>query len=245
MEIYIAEGDVDVLFYNNIIKSLRKRINIRNSKQLKNKDFSLISSNCNGAFILHDLNLKFNSPTVNLFIYPSDFVKFVKNLEYYLECDLKFIKKEDRSYPVGKLDDIEIYFMHYKDEHEAEMKWKERVKRINFDNIFIMMTDRDGCSFEDLQEFDKLPYKNKVVFTHKEYPKIKSAFYVKGFENQNSVGDLFAYKNRFTGYKYYDDFNYIEWFNSKEIAKDGETEGLLNVNFKPEDLKEKINVSGE
>jgi uncharacterized protein (DUF1919 family) len=208
-----------MLFYGKIISILRKKINMKNSKRLKNKDFSLLASNCNGAFILHDLNLKFNSPTVNLFMYPSDFVKYIKNLEYYSKCDLKFIKKDDTAYPVGKLDDIEIHFMHYKDENEAERKWRERTDRIDFDNMFIMMTDRDGCSLEDLKEFDKLPYKNKVVFTHKEYPEIKSSVYIKGFENEKNVGNLYSYKNRFTGYKYYDDFDYVEWFNSRTAEK--------------------------
>lgn len=76
------------------------------------------------------------------------------------------------------------------------------------------MTDRDGCTFEDLPSFDRLPYKNKVVFTHRKYPQIKSAYYIKGFENHKNVGDLYKYKSLLTLKKYYDDFNYIEWFNS-------------------------------
>lgn len=49
---------------------LRKAVNWKNQKRLKNRDFSLLSSNCNGVFILHDLGLRFNSPTVNLWITP-------------------------------------------------------------------------------------------------------------------------------------------------------------------------------
>lgn len=49
------------------------------------------------------------------------------------------------------------------------------------------MTDRDGCTKEDLIEFDKLSYKNKIVFTHVPYDDIKSAVYIKGFEKDNEV----------------------------------------------------------
>lgn len=42
-------------------------INNRNKQLLKNKNFSLISSNCLGGFMLHNLNIRFNTPTINLF----------------------------------------------------------------------------------------------------------------------------------------------------------------------------------
>jgi uncharacterized protein (DUF1919 family) len=182
-------------------------------KRLTNKDFSLVSSNCNGAILLHDLKLRFNSPTVNLFMYPRDFIKYVSDIRHYSNCEIYFKEDKDLSYPVGFLEDIEIHFMHYPNEEEAKQKWIERTKRINFENIFIMMTDRDGCTMQDLINFDNLPYKNKVVFTHQPYPEIKSAYYIKGFENQGSVGELFHYKSRISLKRYYDDFNYVNWFN--------------------------------
>lgn len=54
---------------------LRKRINTKNRERLDNKDFSLLSSNCLGGFILHDLGLRFNSPFINLWLKPGDFIK--------------------------------------------------------------------------------------------------------------------------------------------------------------------------
>ena len=126
-----------------------------------------------------------------------------------------FINKENIDYPVGMLDDIKLYFVHYESEEQARSKWIERSKRINLENLFILMTDRDGCTKDDLIEFDNLPYKNKIVFTHVPYDDIKSAVYIKGFEKDNEVGMCFKFKNRFTGKKYYDDFDYVSWFNNK------------------------------
>lgn len=192
---------------------LRNVYNKNNRKKLNNKDFSVIASNCNGAFILHDLGLRFNSPFVNLWMKPDDFIKFLSKIEYYLSCDMSFVSEEGIDYPVGVLGDVRIYFQHYKTEKEAKEKWTTRSKRINFDNLFIMFTDRDGCTYENLRDFDKLPYKNKVVFTNKPYKEFKSAFYLKGFEKEKSVGMCYKYKSRFSIKKHYDDFNYVEWFN--------------------------------
>lgn len=201
---------------NNVNQMLRKRINKINRKKLKNKDFSLICSNCNGAFILHDLGMRFNSPTVNLWMKPDHFIRFLQDIQHYLKCDMTFIEEPNVDYPIGVLDDIKIYFQHYQTKEEAKNKWIERSKRINFDNLFIMFSDRDGCTYQDLCDFEKLPYKNKVVFTHKPYPEFKTAHYIKGWEKEECVGMCFEFKNKFSGKKHYDDFDYIKWFNQEK-----------------------------
>ncbi|PRI53509.1 hypothetical protein BVZ80_01249B, partial [Haemophilus influenzae] len=40
----------------------------------------------------------------------------------------------------------------------------------------------------------------------------KSAYYIKGFEKQNQVGDIFEFSG-WNGKKYYDQFDYVKWFN--------------------------------
>mgnify|MGYP004584309291 FL=1 len=102
---------------------LRKIINRFNQKKLKNKEFTLISSNCNGCLICHDLNVRFNSPFVNLYLDARDFIKYLKNMKHYNNCELSFINKENIDYPVGMLDDIKLYFVHYESEEQARNKW--------------------------------------------------------------------------------------------------------------------------
>lgn len=192
----------------------RKFINHQLKSRLKNHGMTVISANCVGAFILHDLSEPFNSPFVNLYLSPKNFIRYLQDIEFYRQQPLEFIASE-KNYPVGKLADIEIHFMHYHDEQEAREKWQIRSARINPNNLFIIMTDKDGeqgITYEDLVAFDQLPFKHKVVFTHKSYPELRSAFYIKGFEQQNQVGDLFAFSG-WNGTKYYDQFDYVAWFN--------------------------------
>lgn len=187
-------------------------INRPNRKRLTNTNPTIIASNCNGGFIAHDLNLRFNSPFVNLFLTPKDFIRYLKNIEFYQQQNLTFVQTE-KAYPVAKLADITLYFMHYHSEQEAEQKWNERTKRMDLDNLFVMMTERDGCEYQDLIEFDALPFKNKVVFTHKNYPEIKSTVYIQGFENNAIIGDIFEYTG-LNGKRYYDQFDYVAWLNN-------------------------------
>ena len=199
-----------------INKIQRIFINRQLKSRLQNHGMTVISANCVGAFILHDLNEPFNSPFVNLYLSPSDFVRYLQNIEFYQRQSLTFIQSE-KPYPVAKLADLKVHFMHYRNSKEAQQKWLVRSARMNLDNLFIMMTDKDdaqGIAYEDLAAFDQLPFKNKVVFTRKPYPEFKSAFYIKGFEKQNQVGDLFTFSG-WNGVKYYDQFDYVAWFNGK------------------------------
>ncbi|SPX43244.1 exopolysaccharide biosynthesis protein [Haemophilus influenzae] len=167
-------------------------INRTLQRKLTNQGMTVISANCMGAFILHDLHQPFNSPFVNLYLSPQDFLRYLQNMDFYRTQPLTFVQTE-KSYPVGKLADLDIHFMHYHSEQEANEKWQLRTSRMKLDNLFIMMTDRDGVTEKDIQLFDQLPFKNKVIFTHKPYPAFKSAYYIKGFEKQNQVGDIFEF----------------------------------------------------
>lgn len=198
-------------FKRAVNKFQRMRINQQLQQRLTNHSMSVIASNCNGALILHDLHEPFRSPFVNLYVEPSDFVRYLANLDDYNAQPLTF-EESDKPYPVGKLADIRLHFMHYHSQAEAKQKWETRLKRLNLDNLFIIMTDRDGATYQDLVNFDRLPFKNKVLFTHQPYPELASAFYIHGFEKQAQVGDLFEFSG-WNGKKYYDQFDYVSWFN--------------------------------
>ena len=157
---------------------LRTFINKKNHGKLKNNNITIISSNCLAGVIYHELNLEFLSPTINLRLSPSDFIKFVDNLEYYLGKDILEDKTKKMGYPVGQLDDLTIYYVHYRNFEEAKNKWQERCQRINFEKMYFVMSERDGCTYEDIRNFENLKYKNKIIFTHKNYPEFKNSYYI-------------------------------------------------------------------
>lgn len=144
----------------------------------KLENISIISSNCIGGVLSHDYKLKFMSPTVNLFMLPNDYIKFVKNIRHYIQCDVTEITNTNAPYPLGKLDDITLFFVHYPSFEFARAKWNERKQRIHFENLFLVFTDQNGCSEENVKEFSKFPYP-KVFFTsQKKYAKYDFAVYM-------------------------------------------------------------------
>ena len=191
----------------------------RKRKKLKNLTPTIISSNCNGEFMYYDMKLQFRSPTINLWFNMNDYVKFLENLHWYLNQPIQEVKNHNANCPIGLLADIEIQFTHYKTFEEAVRKWNERKERIDWDNLFIIAIDGDGCSYESLKKFDSLPYKNKVIFTHIPYPEIKSSYYIKGFEDKDGVGILLYFKKQFLIRRYLDDFDYVSFLNGKGLGK--------------------------
>jgi uncharacterized protein (DUF1919 family) len=173
---------------------------------------SIISQNCIGCLMSHDLGLPFNSPTVNLYMEADDYIRFLENLDYYLEIDgrnIKFIESE-RTYPVGYLGDIKMFFVHYRTEQEVIKKWNARRIRVNKNNMFIIMTDRDGCTEQIFQRFTSLKFKNKLFFSHEEKDE-NFVVYMPCFRKKNQVGSLTDFCN-ILGKRYYEKyFDYISW----------------------------------
>ncbi len=195
-------------------------INPRNRRRLKNRDISILCNNCVGAVISHDLGLQFRSPFVNLWLCPKDYIKFCENIAYYKSCELNFISPHEKEveYPVAKLDDIYIYFQHYQTEDEARDSWNNRKARTNSNNMCCLLIERDGCTKEDLIRFSRLPYP-KASLVHIPMPDVNDTYYIRGFEHGREVGNSIDYKrNHFFGRRYYDDFDYVSFFN--EVKND-------------------------
>lgn len=198
---------------NKFKKKLIKLIGKVNNLKIKNKKITIISNNCWGGIFYRNHNLEYLSPTIGLFFMGDDYIKFIYNIQEYINLELEFIKIEDSKYydylrkigynsPIGKINDVEIMFMHYKDEQEALEKWNRRKKRIDWNNIIYKFSDQNCCSFKNLEDFQKFNAKNKILFTTRKYEKIDS-IQIKKYKNSENVGDdIKSYKKYFNMVKY-------------------------------------------
>ena len=113
------------------------------------------------------------------------------------------------------LDDIKLYFNHYKTNEEAEEKWEERKKRMNMDNLFILMCDRDGITDEDMLRLNEVKCRNKVVLTAKEHPAVDFAFQLPEYANEDYVG-YYLGKNAITDKTVVEKhFDFVKWLNGE------------------------------
>lgn len=92
-----------------------------------------------GGHVYRFFAMPYDSPTIGLYFFSADYIKFVSNLRYYIEQDLTFIDYTESKYkdellknnqlnvPIGKLHDIEIVFLHYHSIEEAQTDRKSVV----------------------------------------------------------------------------------------------------------------------
>ena len=129
---YAKKKIVPVVF--KISKSLRRKID---RIKLVNGNFTIFACNCSAGCMYHDLGLRFDSPTINLYIYPEHYIQLLKDPIYYFNKNIKFLSKENKKepFPVGTIGDgerkITIFFNHYNSEEDALNKWNDRVTRIH------------------------------------------------------------------------------------------------------------------
>ncbi len=170
---------------------------------LKDENFSIICNNCLGGFIYQYYNVEYRTPTLGLFFLAVDYVKFLSNIQFYLSKELKFISlKESMHYedfkdsnlsidfPIARLSDIEIFFMHYKNEEEVIEKWNRRINKINWNDLIIVFAENKTCTLEIIKQFDTLPFKNKVCFTREEHKEIKSSCFIEEMKDPKTIWDV-------------------------------------------------------
>lgn len=190
-------------------------------RRLQNRNFSIITDTCIGGVIYHELGLPFLSPTINLWMENVDFYKFAHNLKHYMSADLRFVPSPDPT-PVAYCDDILIHFNHYKTEAEAASKWYERRKRINWDNLFLITSDRP-CDREvtkdDILSLQKIPCKGRLVFSVKD---ISDCDYVLKYDKDpqgNYVKTYMLDKTWLGTWKWEHMFDYVYWLNTGKLKK--------------------------
>ena len=191
---------------------LNSRRILQNSRrrQLKIKDFTIISNNCWGGICYEHFGLRKNSPTVGCFIFAEEYLKMCSNFQQYMQNEIQMISFDESKHiewlkrnhvsicPVGLLNDIEIIFMHYKNADVAKEKWIQRVNRINYNRLIFKFSFMNECSVEQLREFDNLALSGtKFMFVNREDLKGKCGIYYPGYEKDDQITNDTFYWNKY------------------------------------------------
>ena len=205
----------------------------RRAAKLINHEFTIISNTCVGGVITHNVGEQFRSPTVNLIIYEDQFLVFCRHLKEYSTCPVEKPTEVEApqfasfTYPIGilrgasvDLPDINLLFVHYKTFEEAKEKWEARFRRVNYDDIFVIMDRGLDARDEILDAFYRLPYEHKVFFTHKEDPKRWPNNFRFSFYTPDKYVSGCLYYNKWKGaeaHHWMDEFDYVRWLNDGAI----------------------------
>lgn len=216
--INLIKGRIKGLFYR-VLKYPRLYYHKIKAKRHKgNSSLSIVCNNCTGGIILHDLGLRFNTPTINtLFFNFDDFYYFVQHIEVFAKKELLELKHNTKEYPIGYLEYdgriIQIGLVHYSTFDEGKSKWEERFKRIDYNNLFIIWEGKE-IDREELESFKEIKYPKQVYSLDiddfsKLYP-----FYVGHIMYKSWFpGKILEYKHLLSLKRYLDDFNYIKFLN--------------------------------
>ena len=146
-------------------------------KALNNDDFTIISNNCWGGHVYRRFGLQYKSPTVGLYFYSDEYIRFLKDLENNLYGDIRIINSYDSKYKddllrknqsdvvIGLINNsIEVVFLHYHSPEEAIEKWRRRAERVNMDNLIVKFSQMNNCSIRNLMDFSDLNIRKKYCF---------------------------------------------------------------------------------
>jgi len=191
-----------------------------NRWKLKNNKFTIFANDCWGSEAYHYFDLAYNTPLVGLYFMAPCYIKFLKDPKFYLSQDPIFTyhskyssvedlrKRREDCFPTAQIADIEIQFLHYKDEKEALEKWTRRKERIYFNNLFVKFDgSKDEADDEIIRTFDNLPYKNKICISNRHIDNIKSLVYCPSWQKDGAL--MFAQSIKY--------FNLTDWLNGKGL----------------------------
>lgn len=142
---------------------------------------TIISNNCVGGAVLHELGMEFKTPTINLQILPEEFGKFCENLGYYMNARLmnyipEYMSEHHKNMlkkmfggvpemPYGIINDILVCFQHYATFAEAAAKWNERKARIDYEHIGYIFHARGPEYAKEAEEFIREEIPHSLVIT--------------------------------------------------------------------------------
>lgn len=139
-------------------------LNFENYIRLKESNISIISNNCWGGVAYNTLGLECCSPFKNVSVRENDYMKMLHHLKHYLESAFIFDHygidiHSNHSYPVFCLDDIKIHCNHANSIAQAMDDWNRRIKKINYENLFVEMYTESKPVAKKFSDFSNYPKK--------------------------------------------------------------------------------------
>lgn len=179
----------------------------------KNKDISIIATNCIGGELYSVLGLQFTSPFINCSLARNDFVKLAINFNEYMNGELQDFFYNARGeiscyLSAESLDPIVIAWPHDNSEECITNNFKKRRKRINYDKL-VFITEDNGLTNESYEKFDKLQAYKKIVIADRNCDKKYD------FIEKLQVDDVkgLQYKSLSGVFRFQKIWDFIEWFN--------------------------------
>ena len=138
---------------------------------------TIISNDCVASMIYTNIWQKDKSisPTINIRITPSDYLKIMLNPKYYLTTELKPLGLElwvceggfSEVCPVGKINDVKVYFAHVNNPKGELDKciacWNESIKKIKWNRLVFVARVHADIPNNYLNLMDDCEYPYRII----------------------------------------------------------------------------------
>jgi len=178
--------------------------------RLNNTDFSIISNNCWGGSVYRRYGLPYSSPTVGMYFYMEEYIRFLSDLENNLHKPFSIISARESKYSkelfrkqqqdvlVGLIgNDIEVVLLHYHKKQEAIEKWNRRTKRVNLNNLIVKISEMNLCTDKHLEAFNEMPFQKKVLLTSRYHGNLDNEVVVRHYTKNNQISNDTLYYNEY------------------------------------------------
>ncbi len=112
--------------------------------RLKESGLTIISNHCWGGMASNTLGIMNRSPFKNLYLLEEEYLRVLADLEHYCREAVPVFsrwktgrEKEERVFPVLRLDDVDLYCNHVKSADEAIAQWMDRRGRMAWESLFV------------------------------------------------------------------------------------------------------------
>lgn len=187
-------------------------------KELGGESLSILSNNCLGGLVSHDLGLRFDSPTVNLCMPLPSFVLLMEHLDEALVARVEESSDKATPYPVGILKltagDILLHFMHYRCFSSAVKTWQKRSERVVKERLVIIAAENVRCDDSVLLRFHSLPFPKVLLTAEQRTVDLlgAEAFFVSGLTPTHLAFTDFC---GLFGKRFYHQFDWVDWLHRR------------------------------
>jgi len=196
----------------------RRQYHRQKAKRNKNYSPTIVCNNCTGGVMLHDLGLRFNTPTINTLFYSfDDFFFFCLHIKELQHVELQKEETNEFKYPIASLffneRKIRIGLVHYKSFEEGKMIWEKRFKRVNLNNIFFIYESPNVTECDAISFFQKYPHNGMIISKKNEALTYKNYFGEDFYDNWYP-GKILDFRNLFSRKRFLDNIDYISFLNA-------------------------------
>lgn len=194
-------------------------MNCKNRKLLTNRTFSIISNSCIGNVIYHKLGVPYLSPFIGISFDNKVFPVLARDIKSYMSEKLNFVNM-GTLYPTAYLGDILLHFEHYNSNEQALDSWNRRKLRVDYDNLFFVMSDRPtkmAITESDILKLKSVSCRGKVVFSILDIPEVDYIIHLPKDNKLECVNDYMKRKNYLGKWEWENYFNYVLWLNEGHL----------------------------